>query len=136
VYFHPFLHIAISSVLSSIQKRNPIRLTNRRKFDVVVGMDSGSLVDNRACGGPRGEEPDCATGIFIAEDIKRFARLYELCGSEVVLACSPIGDISEGEARLVLRAFREKRRVGDGVSPGSEASSFAGNNAAYSGIHA
>jgi len=126
----------ISSVLSSTQKRNPIRLTNRRKCDVVVGMDSDSLVDNRVCGGPRGEEPDCATGILITEDIKRFAKPYELCGPGVVLACSPIGDISEGEARLVLRALREKRRVGDGASPGSEAPSFAGNNAAHSGIDA
>jgi len=113
-----------------------MRLTNRRKFDVVVGMESGSLVENRACGGPRGEEPDCPMGIFITEDIKRFTKPYELCGSRVVLACSPVSDISEGEARLVLRALREKRRVGDRVSPGSETSSFAGNNAAYSGIHA
>lgn len=127
--------MTISSVLSSAQKKKPIRLTKRRKFEVVVGMDKGSLVDNRACGGPRGEEPDCAAGIFMAEDIKRFAKIDELGVLEAVLACSSVGEVSEVEAKLALRASREKRRGAAGLC-GSEAPSLAGNNAAYSGIDA
>lgn len=113
-----------------------MRLTKRRKFDVVIGIDSGSLVDNRAWGGPRGEEPDCDAGMFITEDIRRFARLNELCDPGTVLACSLVGDVSEPEAKLVPSASKEKRRVGAGALCESGASSFAGNNAAYSGIDA
>lgn len=74
VYFHPFRHISTSSPRSNIQNITPTRLTKRREFDVVIGMLSGSFVDISVCVGPRGDDPDCEAGIFIAEEMRRDVR--------------------------------------------------------------
>ena len=52
VYFQPFLHITISSIRSCSQNTGPTLATNRRKFAVVSGIDSGSLVESSSLGVP------------------------------------------------------------------------------------